>query len=206
LTVGLVAAGVVAKKLIAPATVEAALVSAGGSENIADTVRAAQQAGDSVGGIVEARAARLPVGLGEPFFDSVESVLSHILFAIPGVKGIEFGAGLAAAGMRGSEFNDVIVNAKGKTRTNHSGGINGGLTNSNDLVFRVAVRPTASIAIEQETINLRTGRAAKLAVRGRHDACIALRLPVIVEAAAAVALADLLLIEQRIPRIVRYKS
>jgi chorismate synthase len=206
LTVGLVAAGVVAKKLIAPATVEAALVSAGGSENIADAVRAAQQAGDSVGGIVEARAARLPVGLGEPFFDSVESVLGHILFSIPGVKGIEFGAGFAAAGMRGSAFNDVIANAKGKTRTNNSGGINGGLTNGNDLVFRVAVRPTASIAIEQETINLRTGRAAKIAVRGRHDACIALRLPVIVEAAAAAALADLLLIEQRIPRIVRYKS
>jgi chorismate synthase len=206
LTVGLVAAGVVAKKLIAPASVEARLISAGGSEKIGDAVRAAQESGDSVGGIIEARAMRLPVGLGEPFFDSVESVLSHLIFAIPGVKGIEFGAGFAAAGRLGSEYNDVIMNAKGKTRTNHSGGINGGLTNGNDLVFRIAVRPTASIAREQETINLRTGRATKIAVRGRHDACIALRMPVIVEAAAAVALADLLLLEQIIPRILRRRS
>lgn len=205
LTVGLVAAGVVAKKLIAPASVEAKLISASGSENIEDAVRAAQKDGDSVGGIIEARATRLPIGLGEPFFDSVESVLSHLIFAIPGVKGIEFGAGFAAAGMLGSGYNDVIINAKGKTKTNHSGGINGGLTNGNDLVFRIAVRPTASIAREQETINLRTGRAAKIAVRGRHDACIALRMPVIVEAAAAAALADLLLLEQRIPRILRHR-
>jgi len=205
LTVGLVAAGVVAKKLIAPVAVEATLVSAGGSENIEGAVIAAQKAGDSIGGIIEARARRLPVGLGEPFFDSVESVLSHLLFAIPGVKGIEFGAGFASAAMRGSVYNDVIVNKSGKTRTNHSGGINGGLTNGNDLVFRVAVRPTASIARAQRTINLRTGKAAPLTIRGRHDVCLALRLPVIVEAATAVGLADLLLLEQRIPRIVRPK-
>jgi len=201
LTVGLVAAGVIAKKLILPAAVEASLVSAGGAENIEDAVAAAQQAGDSLGGIIEARASRIPAGLGEPFFDSVESVLSHLLFAIPGVKGIEFGAGFASAAMRGSEYNDPIVNKRGKTGTNHSGGINGGLTNGNDLVFRVAVRPTASIGKEQKTLNLRTGKIISLTVRGRHDACIALRVPVIVEAATAVALADLLFLEQRIPRI-----
>ena len=145
------------------------------------------------------------MGLGEPFFDSVESVLSHLLFAIPGVKGIEFGAGFASAAMRGSVYNDVIVNKSGKTRTNHSGGINGGLTNGNDLVFRIAVRPTASIGKEQTTLNLSTGKTVTLSVRGRHDACFALRLPVIVEAATAAALADLFLLEQRTPRVVRHR-
>jgi chorismate synthase len=205
LTVGLVAAGVVAKKLIAPVVIEAKLLSAGGSENIDGAVLAAQRAGDSIGGIIEARARRLPVGLGEPFFDSAESVLSHLVFSIPGVKGIEFGAGFASAAMPGSKFNDIIVSRRGKTKTNHSGGINGGLTNGNDLVFRIAVRPTASVAKAQRTINLHTGKAARLAIRGRHDACFALRLPVIVEAATAVVLADLLLLEQRIPKIMRPK-
>jgi len=206
LTVGLVAAGVIGKRLIAPARVEARLTSAGGSGNIEDAVVAAQKDGDSVGGIIEARVKRIPAGLGEPFFDSAESVLSHLLFAIPGIKGIEFGAGFASAGMRGSECNDVIIGRRGKTRTNHSGGINGGLTNGNDLVFRIAVRPAASIGKEQKMLNLRTGKAVTMAVRGRHDACFALRLPVIVEAATAVALADLFLLEQRIPRIVRSGS
>ncbi len=205
LTVGLVAAGVIAKKLIAPAKVDASLRSAGGTEKVEDAVAAAQKDGDSVGGLIEARVTRLPAGLGEPFFDSVESVLSHSLFAVPGVKGIEFGAGFAAAGMRGSEYNDILLNRRGRTRTNHSGGLNGGLTNGNDLVFRVAVRPAASIGKEQTTLNLRTGEAVTMAVRGRHDACFALRLPVIVEAATAIALADLFLLEQRIPRIVRHK-
>jgi chorismate synthase len=206
LTVGLVAAGVVAKKLIAPAAVEAKLVSAGGSEDIEAAVLAAQKASDSIGGIIEARAGRLPVGLGEPFFDSVESVLSHLVFSIPGVKGIEFGAGFASAARRGSEFNDPIINRAGKTKTNRSGGLNGGLTNGNELVFRIAVRPAASLAKIQRTVNLRTGQPASLAVRGRHDACIALRMPVIVEAAAAAALADFLLLEQRIPKVMRTKK
>ncbi len=206
LTVGLVAAGVVAKKLIAPAKIEARLVSAGGSEDIEGTVARAREAGDSVGGIIEARAVRLPTGLGEPFFDSVESVFGHILFAIPGVKGVEFGAGFAAAAMSGSSYNDSLVDRKGKTMTNRSGGVNGGLTNGNDVVFRIAARPTASIARAQRTVNLRTGKIASLSIGGRHDACIALRMPVIVEAAAAIALADLLLLEQRIPRIWRRKT
>jgi chorismate synthase len=205
LTVGLVAAGVIARRLIAPTAVAARLVYAGGNENIEAAVSAARQEGDSVGGIIETRVKRVPAGLGEPFFDSVESVLSHLLFAVPGVKGIEFGAGFAAAGMRGSECNDVLISRRGKTRTNHSGGINGGLTNGNDLVFRIAVRPPASIAKEQTTLNLRTGQTVTMTVRGRHDICIALRLPVIVEAAAAVGLADLFLLEQRIPRIVRHR-
>jgi len=206
LTAGLVAAGVIAKKLIAPARVEARLTAAGGSEDIDGAVAAAQQDGDSVGGLVAARASRLPLGLGEPFFDSVESVLSHLLFAIPGVKGVDFGAGFAAAGMRGSEYNDALLDRRGRTKTNHSGGLNGGLTNGNDLVFRVAARPTASIAKEQTTVNLRTGKTVKISVGGRHDACFALRLPVIVEAAAAIVLADFLLLEQRVPRTAGSRS
>ncbi|HMA19039.1 MAG TPA: chorismate synthase, partial [Thermoanaerobaculia bacterium] len=186
LTVGLVAAGVVAKKLIAPASVAARLLSTGGSDRIDEAVAAAQAAGDSIGGLVEGRAAGLPAGLGEPFFDSVESILSHLLFAIPGVKGVEFGAGFAAAAMPGSAYNDRYVDRDGRTETNHSGGINGGLTNGNDMVFRVAVRPPASIGLP-----------------GRHDACIALRVPVIVESVAAVALADLMLLEQKVPRVWR---
>ncbi len=205
LTAGLVAAGVIAKKLIEPTRVAARLASAGGSVDIEDAVAAAQKDGDSVGGIIEARVERVPAGLGEPFFDSVESVLSHVLFAVPGVKGIEFGAGFAAAGMRGSAYNDAIVGRRGRTKTNHSGGINGGLTNGNDLVFRIAVRPTASIGKEQTTLNLSTGKTVTLSVRGRHDACFALRLPVIVEAATAAALADLFLLEQRIPRVARHR-
>ncbi len=190
LTVGLVAAGVIAKKLIAPVTVASRLLSVGGSERVDEAVAAALAAGDSIGGLVEGRATGLPAGLGEPFFDSVESILSHLLFAIPGVKAIEFGDGFAAAAMSGSEYNDRYIGRKGRTKTNHCGGINGGVANGNDLVFRIAVRPAASI---------------RLNVPGRHDACIALRVPVIVESVAAVALADLMLLEQRIPRVWRFR-
>ncbi len=201
LSLALVSAGVIAKKLLSPVTVNAGLIEAGGSTEIDNVVQDALRLGDSVGGIVECRVARLPVGLGEPFFDSVESLISHIVFAIPGVKGIEFGSGFACAKMRGSQCNDALVNKDGKTRSNHAGGINGGISNGNDVVFRVAVKPPSSIKKEQDTINLRNNRPAKISVGGRHDACIALRMPVIVEAAAAIVMADLMLIEQRIPRI-----
>jgi chorismate synthase len=103
--------------------------------------------------------------------------------------------------MRGSQYNDPIVDARGHTSTNNTGGISGGITNGNELVFRVAMRPTASIAKEQETVDLESGRKAKISVTGRHDACIALRAPVVVEAAAAIALADMMMIEGRIPRV-----
>jgi len=105
--------------------------------------------------------------------------------------------------MRGSECNDIILNRKGRTKTNHAGGINGGITNGNDLVFRAAVKPPSSIKKEQHTINLRTGKPVKITVHGRHDICIALRMPVIIEAVTAVVLADLSLIEQKIPRIMK---
>lgn len=203
LTAGLVAAGVIAKKLIRPLLVEAALVEAGGSTDVTGAVEEAVRAHDSIGGIVECKAHGVPVGLGEPFFDSAESLLSHIVFSIPGIKGIEFGAGFGASRMRGSSYNDIIVSVDGKTETNNTGGINGGITNGNELVFRVAVRPTASIPQIQPTIDLDTGQKSEVVAAGRHDACFALRVPVIAEAACAVVLADLMLLEQRIPRVLR---
>lgn len=201
LTVGLTAAGAIAKKIIAPIEVEAKLISAGGSEDTLKAAEAVASEGDSIGGIIECRCRNVPAGLGEPFFNSAESMISHIAFAIPGIKGIEFGAGFESAAMRGSEYNDPIVEASGRTATNNSGGISGGITNGNEIVFHVAVRPTASIAKEQETVDLTTGKKTNISVAGRHDACIALRAPVVVEAAAAIALADLMMIEGKISRV-----
>lgn len=203
LTACLVSAGVIAKKIIVPAKVEAALLEAGGSKDINKAVRSASKEKDSIGGIVECRAKEVPKGLGEPFFDSVESLISHLVFAIPGIKGIEFGAGFACSRMKGSECNDSILNKEGKTKTNHAGGINGGITNGNELFFRVAVKPPSSIAKKQSTINLHTGEPVNICVEGRHDVCIALRMPVIIEAVVAIVLADLMLAEQKIPRIKR---
>ena len=203
LTLALVAAGTVAKKLVAPAQLAARLVEAGESADIESAVRAAADAGDSVGGVVECRVRDLPVGLGEPFFDSVESLIGHMMFSIPGIKGIEFGSGFACARMTGSACNDRIIDSLGTTETNHSGGINGGLTNGNDLVFRVAVKPPSSIRREQRSFNMKTGELESFCVPGRHDVCVAQRVPVIVEAGAAIVLADLMLQEQVIPRIWR---
>jgi chorismate synthase len=206
LTVGIVAAGVVAKKLIHPVKIEAELLEAGGSTEIEGAVRSAMERRDSVGGLVECRVTGLPVGLGEPFFDSVEALISHMVFSIPGVKGMEFGAGFGGSRMRGSEFNDEILDREGRTRTNNAGGVNGGITNGNEVCFRVAVRPTATILIPQQTVDMRTGGSVVLEVAGRHDVCIALRMPVIVEAAAAIVFADLMLLEQRIGRVRRERE
>ncbi len=201
LTAGIVAAGVIAKKVIDPIRVKAELVEAGGSPDIEGAVETALKDHDSIGGIVECVATALPMGLGEPFFDSVESLISHLVFSIPAVRGIEFGAGFAAAGMKGSEHNDEIMNLHGATKTNHAGGVNGGITNGNDLRFRVAVKPTSSISTLQHTIDMRTGKPADLIVEGRHDVCIALRVPVIIEAVTAIVLADLLVLQQKIGRV-----
>lgn len=197
MTVAIVAAGAIAKKIIAPAKAEAKLLEAGGSKDIENAVEAAIREGDSVGGIIECRVNGLPIGLGEPFFDSAESMISHMIFSIPAIKGIEFGAGFKCASMKGSECNDEIIDRQGRTATNNAGGINGGITNGNELVFRVAVKPTPSISKPQKTVDLKTGKQVELRIEGRHDACIALRVPVIIEAAAAIALADLLMIERR---------
>lgn len=194
LTLALVAAGVVAKKMLAGATFTTRLAAVGGETDPArfDAVLdAALRDEDSVGGIVECRIGGIPAGWGEPFFDSVESTAAHLLFAVPAVKGVEFGDGFAAAALRGSEHNDPIADAEGHTATNHAGGIAGGITNGNELVVRVAVKPTASIAREQQTFDFAAGHVSPLRIHGRHDACIALRAAVVVEAALAIALADL---------------
>ena len=193
LTVGLVAAGVVAKKIIRPAAVRSEILSCGGSKNVEAAVAAAAADRDSIGGVVEGVLSGLPAGLGEPFFDSFESVLGHLLFSIPGIKGLEFGDGFRGAALRGSAFNDAFVDASGRTRTNHAGGLNGGISNGNDVVFRVAVRPTATIGRSQETLDLVENKPASIAPGGRHDVCFALRLPVVCEAAAAIVAADFML-------------
>ena len=150
--------------------------------------------GDSLGAVVECRVEGIDIGYGEPFWDSVESVISHAIFSIPGVRGIEFGDGFAAAAMKGSEHNDPI-GPDGIPMKNGSGGVNGGISNGAPIVFRVAFKPTSSIRKEQETWNFETGRMEKLVVPGRHDVCFALRAPVVVEAMTAIALADLALVK-----------
>jgi len=227
LTLGIVAAGVIAKRMVHFASIQAHLTEVGGSSNPnawSTLLAAAEQDGDSLGGVVECVAGGLPIGMGEPFWDSVESRISHAIFAIPGVRGIEFGDGFKASAMRGSEHNDPFPEHQchhddpdhqcchgehdgeehecchgeggchheegeehhccGRHKriqpplTNHAGGVNGGITNGNPLVFRVAFKPTSSIS--------------KGGIPGRHDVCFALRTPVVVEAMTAIVLADFL--------------
>ncbi len=181
--------------------ITATILEIGGETDLDKGLQKAIDNKDSIGGIIECRVDGLPVGLGEPFFDSAESLLSHIVFAIPAVRGIEFGTGFAAAKMFGSLHNDAIENMQGKTTSNHAGGIVGGLTNGNELVFRIAIKPTSSTPKEQTTLNWENGKVETVSVKGRHDLCIALRVPVILEAVTAIVLTDLLLLEQRIKRV-----
>lgn len=204
LTVALVAAGVIAKKLLLHAaniSIHASILEIAGEKDLEAGLQKAITAKDSVGGIVECRATDLPSGLGEPFFDSAESLLSHAVFAIPAVRGIEFGTGFAAAKMFGIEHNDAIADMSGKTMTNHAGGIVGGITNGNELVFRIAIKPTSSTPKTQHTLNWETGELEDFSVKGRHDLCIALRVPVVLEAVTAFVLCDLMMVEQKIKRI-----
>ena len=194
LTLPLVAAGAVAKKLLDGIRFATRVVEIGGQSDpgrMDEAIRRAAREGDSVGGIVACTAEGVPAGWGDPFFDAAESLIAHLLFAVPGIKGVEFGAGFEAARMRGSVHNDPILDAEGHTATNHAGGIAGGITNNNPLLVRAAFKPTASIARPQTTYNAATGRMEPLEIGGRHDVCIALRGAVAVEAAVAVALADL---------------
>ncbi|MEZ3443040.1 chorismate synthase [uncultured Alistipes sp.] len=194
LTLPLTAAGVVAKKLLDGVRFTTRLTEVGGECDPArfETVlREAAAAGDSVGAVAECRAEGCGVGWGEPFFDTAEGLIAHLLYAVPGIKGVEFGDGFAAARLRGSEHNDPILNAAGTTATNHAGGVAGGILNGNPLIVRAAFKPTASIAREQFTFDAATGRQEPLAIGGRHDVCIAIRGAAAVEAAVAIALADL---------------
>lgn len=195
ITLPVVAAGVIAKKM-SGMDISAELIEIGGETDKArwsELLDRTSKEGDSIGGIVECTVSGVPAGLGEPFFDSAEALLSHAMFSIPGVRGVEFGDGFAAARMKGSEHNDPLVLEDGAVRTvkNGAGGINGGITNGAQIKFRVAFKPTASICREQKTLNVKTGEMVSLNVPGRHDVCFALRTPVIVEAMAAIVLADL---------------
>lgn len=157
-------------------------------------IRAVRETGDSVGGVLETAVIGLPAGLGEPWFDTVESVLSHMLFAVPAVKGVEFGAGFALAELKGSQANDPFCMENGvvRTTTNHSGGVNGGITNGMPVIFRCAMRPTPTVRIEQQTVNFERGENATLSAAGRHDPCIVHRARVVMDAVTALVVADML--------------
>lgn len=217
LTLPIVAAGTVAKKILADVTlldetpftqVHARIVELGGiprvdlstslevTEETDEWQAAIDQAireGDSLGAVIECTVPQIDPGYGEPFWDSAESAIAHAVFAIPGVRGIEFGDGFAAARMKGSEHNDPI-GPDGRPTKNGAGGINGGISNGAPIVFRVAFKPTASIRKAQHTFNFAKGENDVLEVPGRHDVCFALRAPVVVEAMTAIVLADLALI------------
>ena len=206
LTLPIVAAGVVAKKMLYSLTildetpakeVNARLVELGGSsdeQTWQEAIDKAMEEGDSLGAVVECTVPEIDPGYGEPFWDSVESTIAHAIFSIPGVRGLEFGDGFQAAGMKGSEHNDPI-GADGRPLKNGAGGVNGGITNGAPLTFRVAFKPTSSIRKAQQTFNFQTGEMDTLEIKGRHDACFALRAPVVVEAMTAIALADLVLLK-----------
>lgn len=196
LTVCLVAAGVIAKKILKGIEVKAQIKEIAGESDLEKGLQRAIDAKDSVGGIVGCEVVGLPIGWGEPFFDSLESLLAHAVFSIPAVRGIEFGTGFPAARMFGIEHNDAILNLEGTTISNHAGGAVGGITNGNPLVFRVAIKPTSSTPKEQTTLNWETGVAEKFSVKGRHDLCIALRVPPVLEAVTAMVLADVMLLSK----------
>lgn len=196
LTLPIVSAGVVAKKILQDATllddtpfsgVQAQIVEMGDLDE-------AMSEGDSVGAVIECTVPDIDPGYGEPFWDSVESLIAHAIFAIPGVRGIEFGDGFMASKMRGSEHNDPI-GPDGRPTKNGAGGANGGITNGAPIMFRVAFKPTSSISRPQQTFNFTTGEMDTLQVPGRHDVCFALRAPVVVEAMTAIVLADLVLMK-----------
>ena len=208
LTLPVVAAGVVAKKILQDATIldetpvnaiDARIVELGGireelQESWQDAIDKAIEEGDSLGAIVECTVPQIDPGYGEPFWDSVESAISHAIFSIPGVRGLEFGDGFHAARMKGSEHNDPI-GPDGRPTKNGAGGVNGGITNGGPVIFRVAFKPTSSIRKAQQTFNFATGEMDTLQVPGRHDVCFALRAPVVVEAMTAIVLADLVLVK-----------
>ncbi|MBR2134614.1 MAG: chorismate synthase [Bacteroidales bacterium] len=207
MTLPLAAAGVVARKVLGAngfdITIKASVKTIAGQtdpQKWEEMIHKAQAEGDSLGGEVECRVEGLRAGVGNPFFSSMESEISRLAFSVPGVKGIQFGdfsdlqdGRNKASHLKGSEFNDPITDGSGHTSTNHSGGINGGISNGNPVVFTLDIRPAASISKVQKSFNFRSQRVEEMSIGGRHDACIALRCPVIAESIAAIVLADMLL-------------
>jgi len=194
LTVGLVAAGAIAKKILEGIDIKARIIEIGGSQDYQAKLDEATSKGDTLGGVIECSVYNLPVGLGEPFFYSFESVIGQLLFSIPSIKAVEFGEGFKAAKMHGSEYNDSLLDISGKTMTNNCGGVTGGLTNGNQIIFRAALRPPSSISKKQQTLNILNGKEEDLIIKGRHDTCPALRASVIIEAATAIGICDLTMI------------
>ena len=195
LTVALVLAGTIARELLMrmQVSIEAVVEEVGGTSSWDAILQEAIKDGDSLGGVVSCTVRGVGIGYGSPFFDSLESLLSHALFSIPGVRAVAFGNGFLGCAMRGSEFNDALVACDGSTRTNHSGGVVGGVSNGNPIFFRVGFRPAASIAKQQHAYNVKECSEQVLAISGRHDSCFVLRCPVIVESVAALVLYDLVL-------------
>ncbi|MFN3411526.1 MAG: chorismate synthase [Exilispira sp.] len=202
LTVAMVAAGVVAKKIINKINknikINSYIISLANtnypSKEAEEILKKAKEEGNTVGGEIKTIITGLNPGIGQPLFDGVESYLSHILFAIPSIKAISFGQGFESSKMYGSDYIDVFLDSDGRTKTNNSGGINGGLTNGNDIIFTCYFRPPSSMKKEVETVNLRTNKKVNLPFEGRYDVAPILRAAVIVEAACAIGLVDLLLI------------
>lgn len=198
LTTGIVAAGVIAKKILThlqqKISITAKVTHIGGFDDLEQGLQHAIQQKDTIGAQVQCEITNVPVGLGEPFWDSIESVLAHAMFAIPAVKGIEFGAGFKAAQMLGIEHNDPIIDINGTTSSNNAGGIVGGISNGNNIVFNLAFKPAASTPKVQTSYNFTNGTMESFSIKGRHDLCVALRAPVIVEAMAAIVLTDFFLI------------
>ena len=198
LTLGLVAAGVVAKKMLEGVSFNTSITNLGGETNtdkFNEILKTTVDNHDSVGGIVKVTVDGVEVGLGEPYFDSLESTISHLLFSVGGVKGVSFGKGFDAVNMRGSEFNDCINDKDGHTATNNNGGINGGISNGNQIIVNTFVKPTPSIGVPQETYSFKEEKVTELVINGRHDAAIILRAQVVIEACIAIALADAKLIK-----------
>ncbi|MDD5313258.1 MAG: chorismate synthase [Dehalococcoidia bacterium] len=178
---------------------------ANASEKMVSLIQEVTGQGDSIGGIIEALALNVPVGLGEPVFDTLEGALAGAFFSIPAVKGVEFGSGFLSAGEKGSENNDpfTIENNRIATKTNNSGGVLGGISNGMPVVARIAVKPTASIAQNQQTVNMKTLQNSNIAVHGRHDACIVPRAVPVVEAMMAITLCDLSIRAGLIPEVIK---
>ncbi len=196
LTLCLVAAGVVAKKVAQNVSFASSIVSVGGydkPEQMEKAIANAQEAHDSLGGVVQTTIDNAPIGLGEPFFGSLESIIAQLAFCIPAVKAIEFGAGINTSKSTGSQNNDKLVDASGKTASNNDGGIVGGISNGNQILFRCHFKPTPSIGITQESYNFASKSVQPLQISGRHDVCLVLRASVVVEAIAAIAIAEALL-------------
>lgn len=200
ITLGIVSAGVIAKKILKHVSFETKLINLKGEtdpKKFQDILKETVENEDSVGGILQVTAKNVGVGLGEPYFDSLESTISHLLFSIGGVKGVEFGIGFEGANLLGSQFNDAFVDSMGTTKTNNNGGINGGISNGNPIVVKIFMKPTPSIGVSQDTYSFVDNKVTELKIVGRHDAAIILRGMVVCEAAVAIALADAYLINRK---------